>query len=64
MDSTLIIARYNEDIDWVNNLDIFSEKIIYNKGEKLQRSKKYSNYRSTKYWEGITYMASSHCSKL
>ena len=63
MESTLVIARYNEDINWVNNLDTFSKKIIYNKGENLQNLK-YSNHRSTKYREGITYMASSHCSKL
>ena len=39
MESTLVIARYNEDINWVNNLDTFSKKIIYNKGENLQNLK-------------------------
>ena len=36
MDSTLVIARYNEDITWVNNLNTYSKRIIYNKGERLQ----------------------------
>ena len=36
MDSTIVVARYNEDINWVNHLNTFSERIIYNKGEKFK----------------------------
>ena len=44
MKNHLIIARYNEDIEWVkyidNNLyDIY----IYNKGNKIQMNNKVSN---------------------
>ena len=41
MDSKIIIARFNENIDWVYNLNKNSEVIIYNKGEKIQSSKKF-----------------------
>ena len=39
MDSTIIISRYNEDIQWFNDLNTFSKKIIYNKGPKLNSSR-------------------------
>ncbi len=38
MDSKIIIARFNENLDWVENLRTSSEIIVYNKGEKLKSS--------------------------
>ena len=39
MDSTIIISRYNEDIQWFSDLNTFSKKIIYNKGDELEPQK-------------------------
>ena len=39
MDSTIIISRYNEDVQWFSDLNTFSKKIIYNKGDKLEPQK-------------------------
>ena len=41
MDSKIIIARFNEDLNWVNKLNSSSEIIIYNKGKKLESSNKF-----------------------
>ncbi len=42
MDSSIIIARYKENIDWIKKLNISSKIIIYNKGVSLEDSKYYS----------------------
>ena len=41
MDSKIIIARFNENLDWVENLRTSSEIIVYNKGKKLKSSNKF-----------------------
>ena len=38
MDKCLIFARYNEDIEWIKKYKNY-KKVIYNKGEKLFKSK-------------------------
>ena len=41
MDSKIIIARFNEDLDWVENLKTSSEVIVYNKGNYIKSSNKF-----------------------
>tara|TARA_X000000950_G_C13819552_1_gene621297 strand:- start:33 stop:734 length:702 start_codon:yes stop_codon:yes gene_type:complete len=38
MDSSIIIARYNENLNWIKKLNNSSQIIIYNKGDSLQNS--------------------------
>ena len=38
MDSKIIISRFNEDVNWVYNLNKNSEIIIYNKEKALEHS--------------------------
>ena len=42
MDTKIIIARFNEDLNWVEKLNLSSEIIIYNKGKEIQSSNKYT----------------------
>ena len=37
MKTRIVVARYNEDIEWLNN---YKNVIIYNKGEKVQTKHK------------------------
>lgn len=39
MNSSIIIARYNENINWIKKLNISSKIIIYNKGANIEYSK-------------------------
>ena len=60
MDSSIIIARYKENIDWIKKLNISSKIIIYNKGISLEDSKYYSVHDLPNVGKRITYLALSY----
>ena len=43
MDTSVIISRYNENLDWIKKISKEFDITVYNKGEKIEIEGKYNN---------------------